>query len=215
MAYTAYPWCGDNNVFFWNSSSDVADYRILDHVPELLNQRTITTTSFTSASGQVNISTWITPAGSPGTMTLAPGQFRFRTYAYASSDSGITRIHFYVINRSATGVETNLFYGNAISEDISGGTVPKEYLMSYARRNYTTFFAGDRLVIRAKASTDSAAARTLTLDVAGNTNASMVTMGYFVCNENNANPGARSVPISLFIPALAIIGAVLFLRRQQ
>lgn len=96
-----------------------------------------------------------------------------------------------------------MFYGNAITTDIERGTTPTEYLTSYARRNYTTFFTGDRLVIRANASTTVASART-TMEVAGNTNASMVSVSYFVCDESSwrvcvprsTNPAAAFNPIA-------------------
>ena len=201
-------WCYNQDIFFWNASSDITGYRIIDHVPELDSQRSITTPSFSSSSGEVVLGTWVTPAGSPGTYTLAPGLWRFRTYAYSSTTSGETTLKFYAINRSSSGVETNLFYGNAITQDIDATGIPKEYLTSYARRNSTTFFNGDRLVIRANASTSSSSARTLTYSLAGNTNASMVSISYFLCNNDVQNPGmnASATPMD---PIVTIIAAMI------
>jgi len=34
----AFPWCGIQELFFWNESSDVDGYRVLDHIPELTDQ---------------------------------------------------------------------------------------------------------------------------------------------------------------------------------
>lgn len=180
---TDWPWCADQDIFFWNASSDISGYRTMAHVPEIDSQRSITSASFDSGSGEITIGTWITPSGHPGVSTIGPGLFRFRTYAYASSSSGVTSLKFYIINRSADGTETNLFYGNAITRDIDKTTVPSEYLTSYARRNYTSLFPGDRLVIRVNATTDSVSARTVTMEVAGNTNASMVGVSYFLCDS--------------------------------
>ena len=212
------PWCEDVDMFFWYLADDIAGYRVINNEPEPAIQHTITTASFNSASGEVPLGTWITPYGVPGRKTLAPGLWRFRTYMWASSDSGITTVQFHAINRSADGTETDLFYGNAITEDITSGTVPSEYLLSYARRNYTTFFAGDRLVIRATASTTSAAARTVSMDVGGNTNASMVDVSYWLCPSAGVYyvPPHPQTPLP---PIIAIIGipiaALLFLRRKS
>lgn len=182
-ADTDLPWCADQDIFFYNSSSDISGYRVMSNVPEIAPQAQISTASFDSGDGEVILGTWATPVGHPGVTTLGPGLWRFRTYAFASSSTGETTLEFYVINRSASGVETNLFYGNAITRDIDRGTTPTEYLTSYTRRNYTTFFSGDRLVIRVNASTTSGTNRIVTMDVAGNTNASMVSVSYFLCDS--------------------------------
>lgn len=177
-----WPWCGEQDIFLRNDSSDISGYMVMDHLPQIDIQHDITSEPFV-AGQEVVVGTWITPAGSPGVSALGPGLFRFRTYAYASSSSGITSLKFYIINRSSDGTETNLFYGNAITKDIDKTVVPAEYLTSYARRNYTAMFSGDRLVIRVNATTDSASARTVTLETAGNTNASMVGVSYFLCDS--------------------------------
>lgn len=212
-----WPWCADQDIFFWNSSSDVSGYRVMDHIPQLSDQRSVTSPPVSTSTGEVTLGTWVTPAGSPGVSQIGPGLFRFRTYAYTSSASGKTWIKFYVINRSASGTETVLFFGNAITRDIDATTVPTEYLTSYARRNYTTMFSGDRLAIRVNASTDSAAARTVTMEVAGNTNASMVSVSYFLCGEIS-NPGYGSVstpppvmPVAGYVPVIALCLAALAL----
>lgn len=178
------PWCAHQDVFFWNASSDITGYKILDNYPELSVQKSITTVPFTSGSGEIVVGTWATPIGSPG-VSLEPGLFRFRSYIYSSSTAGITTLKFYLINRSASGVETNLFYGNAITQDVDATGIPQEYLTSYARRNSTTIFPGDRVVIRVNASTSSSSARTITYELAGNTNASMVSVSYFACSQSN------------------------------
>jgi len=217
LAWDDLGWCADQDVFFWNASSDISGYRIFDHRPEIDSQRSITTTSFSSSSGEIVVGTWVTPVGSPGVSTLAPGQWRFRTYAYSSSTSGVTTLKFYAINRSSTGVETNLFYGNAITQDIDATGTPNEYLTSYARRNYTTMFPGDRMVIRVNASTTSSSARTLTYLLAGNTNASMVSVSYFICPETDSASGysgggeATGAAIGL---AGGMIGAIIIARRK-
>lgn len=205
-----WPWCADQDIFFWNASSDITGYRVMDHIPELASQKQITSASFSSSSGEVIVGTWATPIGSPGVSQIGPGLFRFRTYASASSSSSVTTLKFYIINRSATGTETNLFYGNAITRDIDQTTVPAEYLTSYARRNYTTLFPGDRLVIRVNASTTSASPRTVTMEVAGNTNASMVSVSYFLCDTYQSQP-VNDLPVSAAIPIGALAGLVAFI----
>jgi hypothetical protein len=201
-----FPWCAQQDLFFWNASSDIPGYKVLDHIPQLAPQSSITTPSFAVSSGEITLGTWATPSGKPGA-ELAPGLWRFRTYAYASSTSGTTSLRFYAINRSASGIETPLFFGNAITRDIDATGVPQEYLTSYARRNSTTLFPGDRLLIRVNASTNSASARTITYEMAGNTNASMVSIGYFQCPSASGSGSVipmNRVPMSPLLPFAAI-----------
>lgn len=176
-----FQWCGHQDIFFWNGSSDISGYKVIDHIPQIADQQEIKTPSFTSGSGKILVGSWITPNGSPGISTLAPGLWRFRTYAYSTTTSGVTTLEFVLLNRSSTGVETNLFYNKIITQDIDATGYPQEYLTSYARRNSTSFFDGDRLVIKMYASTTSVSSRQLTIDIAGNTNASMVSSSYYIC----------------------------------
>jgi hypothetical protein len=213
----AFPWCAQQDVFFWNASSDIAGYKVIDHIPQLAPQSSITTPAFTKSSGEITIGTWITPIGSPGD-ELGPGLWRFRTYASSSVTSGATTLRFYAINRSASGVETALFFGNAITTDIDATGAPKEYLTSYARRNSTTLFPGDRLVIRVNASTDSSSSRTLTYEMAGNTNASMVSIGYFLCPTTTVTPapdssGSGGAIGAAFGLIAGMIGAIVISKR--
>ena len=217
----AFPWCAQQDVFFWNASSDIAGYKVIDHIPQLAPQSSITTPAFTKSSGEITLGTWATPIGAPGD-ELAPGLWRFRTYAYSSSTSGITTLRFYAINRSASGVETTLFFGNAITKDIDASGVPQEYLTSYARRNSTTLFPGDRLLIRVNASTVSSSSRTLTYQLAGNTNASMVSVGYFLCPElletadpitNSVDNGSGGAIGAAFGLIAGMIGAIIISKR--
>jgi len=216
----AISWCADQDTFFWNASSDISGYRILNNQPEIETQKSITTPLFSVGSGEIILGTWATPVGSPGVSMISPGLWRFRTYAYSSSTSGTTSLKFYAINRSSSGIETNLFYGNAITQDIDATGTPSEYLTSYARRNYTTMFPGDRLVIRVNASTTSSSARTLTYEIAGNTNASMVSISYFNCPSaggSGAIAGAEGDIILYGMIGGGIGGAALMLlyRRRQ
>ena len=114
-AGTAFNWTGQHDTFFWSSLSDVSTYRTMDQIPQLASQTSITSPPVSTATGEVILGTWITPKGSPDTDTLAPGLWRFRTYARSSSSSGTTTMKFYAVNRSASGIETNLFYGNAVT----------------------------------------------------------------------------------------------------
>jgi len=176
---TEFPWTGHQDIMFYNALSDVAGYRTIDHVPEQADQVSITTAPITVSSGEVTLGTWLTPPFEE-TTTIAPGRWIFRTYAVASSDSGHTLMHFRIFNRTETGESTYLFFGRAISQDINRGITPAEYNTYYARRNVTTIHPGDRLGIQINVSTDSASARTVTLEVSGNTNASYVSTGYWL-----------------------------------
>lgn len=185
------PWCGQQDMFLWNATSDVSGYRVMENYPQLANQYTIVSPLVSSTSGEVTVGTWLTPIFDEN-KTLEPGLWRFHVYAKASSDAGLTSLRFRTFNRSSDGTITWLFFGNAFSGDISGGTVPKEYWVSYARRNYTQFFSGDRLGVQINVTTDNAATCTVSLDVAGNTNASLVQSSYWACQDEYVSASARS-----------------------
>jgi hypothetical protein len=196
-----YSWCGRQDVFFYNQSSNLTGYQKLNNVPERDIQRNITSSSITSSSGEVTLGTWITDAGSPGTTSLAPGSWDFRSYFTASSSAGNTRANYRIFNQTPNGTKTWLFFGSAITKDIISGTIPGEYQTSYARRNYTTFYPGDRLGIQINVSTDSASARTVTMDMAGNTNASMVSISYFLC-PSTAAPTTTPAAVQTWQPEI-------------
>jgi PKD repeat protein len=179
------PLCGRQDFYFYNMTADLTGYRMLKNIPELDSQKQITSASVTSASGEVTLGTWVSPAFTTDT-SLAQGSWDFRNYFTTSNSAGITRSQIRVFNLSSSGVKTFFWYGNAIISDIDKTTIPSTYELSYARRNYTTFNAGDRLGVQINVSTDSASSRTVTMDLAGNTNASMFSNAYWVCPVNNS-----------------------------
>lgn len=178
---TSTPWCAHQDMFLWGAYTDISGKLAMRNYPELNNTKALTSASFTSSSGEVTVADWLTPAfSSTETTTVAPGLWIFRIYANSSSDAGKTTLKYRMYNRSSSGTITWLFYGNAFSEDINSLQL---YETSYARRNFTTLFPGDRFGIQINASTDNAAARTVTVQVAGNTNASVVSASYFLCSS--------------------------------
>jgi len=214
-----FPWCGIQELFFWNASSDVSGYKILDHYPELSEQREVNVT-ISAATGSQQLGAWLSPAGTPGVTTIAPGFWRFRTFHNVSSQVGTTTLEFFIMNRSSTGVETNLFYNKAITEDINS-LDPNEYLLSYARRNATTMFAGDRLLLKVNASTSSVTARKVYMWLAGNTNTSMVQASNFICCDDGSCSGSGSGisgiewPLMVYGLIGGILGALVIIRRGK
>lgn len=217
-----FDWCGHQDISLWYSNSDIPGYHTMDHVPEKSIQYTITSPAVTSASGEQTLGVWLSP---PFTHTtkIAPGRWIFRMYAIASSDAGTTSMHYRLFNRSSSGVITYLFFGNAISRDITSGTIPTEYNTYYARKNATTLFPGDRLGISVNVSTNNAAPRTVTLEVAGNMNASYVSSGYWVCDDslvqtscqqNSNSSGTEGVAI-MFGLVGGIIGSMIIIRSLK
>jgi len=106
--------------------------------------------------------------------------------------------------------------------DVNDNQVASEYLVSYARRNYTYFLPGERLLIRANISTTSTAPRTGYLNIAGTNAASMVSVGYWACASSDkavassiGSTGPKAVPIAVAIPIFAIMGAVVIARRKN
>jgi hypothetical protein len=213
---SCFPWCGIQEIFFHNATSDISGYLVLNHIPELSKEREVNV-SISSDTGSKRLGSWVTPIGSPGVTTIAPGLWRFRTFHNVSSQVGVTTLEFKVFNRSSAGIETDLFYGQAITKDINA-LDPTEYLLSYARRNATTLFPGDRLVIKVNASTSSVSARNVYMWLAGNTNTSMVQVSNFICCSGSSGCGvmvANELPIPFYIPLIAAGLSILAWRRKS
>lgn len=178
-----FPWCGIQNMFFWNESSDIPGYYVMNHIPQIAKAN-VTGVLIKAADGSKHFMTFITPAGMPNVSQIAPGMFKFQTYHNVSSAAGVSTVEFQTWNRSSDGTETNLFYGQAISKDLDEtSTVMMEYLTPYARRNYTTLFPGDRLMIKLNVSTTSVPEKLIEIGLAGNALASRVEVGWFMCED--------------------------------
>lgn len=181
-----FEWCAIQDINYWNQTSGIGTYYLMDHIPQLASGSSIASPSIVSADGEKTLGQWLTPAFTQQT-EIAPGRFIFRSYMSTTSSSGTTTVHYRLFNRSSTGVITWLFFGTAFSKDINSGAIPAEYTTDYARRNQTRLFAGDRLGIQINVSTNSAAARTVIFDLAGNTNASYVRSSYWICNSGSSS----------------------------
>jgi hypothetical protein len=174
--------CNDVNFFFWNDSSDAgAPYNKFATYPQL-QDGAIFSTTVSSTTGERTIGDFITEPF-PAEKTLFPGLTRYRVYLNVSSAVGATTYNFIPYNVSVDGTETRMFFDTPQTVDIDNIATPTEYLVSYARRNYTEFLPGERLLIRVNASTTSTVARTAYLNVAGTQYASMAQIGYWDCAE--------------------------------
>lgn len=185
--------CNDVNFFFWNDSSDFgSSYNKFATYPQL-QDGAIFSTTVSSTTGERTIGDFITeplPAGK----TLFPGLTRYRVYLNVSSAVGTTTYNFIPYNVSVDGTETRMFFGTPMVIDVDNIATPNEYLVSYARRNYTEFLPGERLLIRVNASTTSTVARTAYLNVAGTQYASMAHIGYWDCAEPIPPPTPTPIP---------------------
>lgn len=220
-AWDDWPYCGQASLFFRNDSSDIAGYRVLDHRPEIASEYALKVT-VSSATGPMTIGKWILPSTWQNVSVLAPGLWRFRMYHNISSAVGVTTFEYAVFNRSASGVETNLFYQKSITAEVDS-LAPTEYLTSYARRNYTALFPGDRLLIRVNASTTSEVSRDAWITVSGNSRASMVGMEYFLCAALDSTPTTTdttsrsddiAIPVVASVIGAGFIGLILIRRKQ-
>lgn len=208
------PLSGDVNFFFWNDSSDFGTtYNKFSTYPQL--QDTVYYSQTVSqATGEKTIGNFATDAF-PNGQVLAPGLTRYRVYLNTSSDVGVTTFNFIPYNVSSTGVETRMFFGVPRSVDINTQT-PTEYLISYARRNYTYFLPGERLLIKVNLSTTSVVSRTGYIGIAGTSYASMAQIGYWLpntsspitnYNESYAYSPSSATPLSQWVViALTAIG---------
>lgn len=207
----AIPWCGQQDLFFLKASSDIAGYEVLANKPELGGQESEVAVVKASTSPQL-IGQWVTNLSDlnpgPNPIIIEPTLWRFRGYFNVDSAVGVTTVEYKVYNRSAAGVDQNLFFGSAITKELDGTTGATEVLTSYVRRNYTTIQPGERLVIKAYASTTSTVNKTVTMYTMGNNNATMVQMGYFDCpgiTDNKSTSGSVGSDI------ISIIGVGVFL----
>lgn len=219
------PYCFHQDMFLWNSTGTDGN-RLLVNYPELDSQRTITSPAFASTSGEITVGTWTTAPFTQDAI-IDPGLWVYSIYAKASSDAGTTTLKYRMFNKTSGGTITWLFFGNAFSEDINSGVLPKQYITSYARRNITWLQTGDRLGIQINASTDNSAARTVSIDLAGNTNASVVSIGYWVCSVSSlstasnvtytySKDNATPLNVALFVAAIgitALLGSLLLSRE--
>lgn len=181
IAQDDYPICEDVSFFFWNDSSTFGTgYNRLATFPQMEDAK-ILSTNVTSATGEQTIGSFITEPFPTGKI-MAPGLTRYRTYLNVSSAVGITKFDFIPYNVSPSGIETRMFFGVPRTEEINE-LIAREYLTSYARRNYTYFLPGERLLIRVNASTTSIVARDAYFNIAGTSQASMVQVGYWICPD--------------------------------
>jgi hypothetical protein len=204
-----YEYCGDMNFFFWNDSSSFgASYNRLSTMPQREDAKILSAT-VSAATGEKTIASFITEPF-PNGKIMGPGLTRYRTYLNVSSAIGVTTYNFIPYNVSPSGVETKMFFGIPRTEDVNDNQIAIEYLTSYARRNYTYFLPGERLLIRVNASTDSVVARTAYFNIAGTSQASMVGIGYWICP---ATPPvyvqAIRQPLPVYVVLVSIIVALL------
>ncbi len=196
------PLSGDVDFFFWNDSSDFgSQYNKFATYPQLQDTVYFSQT-VTQASGEKTIGSFVTNAF-PNGQILAPGLTRYRVYLNTSSDVGLTTFDFIPYNVSPSGIETRMFFGVPRSVDINT-QIPTEYLISYARRNYTHFLPGERLLVRVNLSTTSVVSRTGWIGISGTSYASMAQIGYWVdpsinTNESYAYSPSGATPLSEWI----------------
>lgn len=206
------PYSGDVSFFFWNDSSDFGSaYNKFATYPQL-QDTVFYSQTVTAASGEKTIGNFVTDAF-PNGQVLAPGLTRYRVYLNTSSDVGLTTFDFIPYNVSPSGVETRMFFGVPRSVDINTQT-PTEYLISYARRNYTYFLPGERLLIKVNLSTTSVVERTGYIGIAGTSYASMAQIGYWIdpsknTNESYAYSPSGATPLSQWI-VVALTAIALF-----
>ncbi len=206
--------CADTDFFFWNDSSDLGGaYNKFAMYPQLQDGALFSAT-VSAATGEQTIGDFVTEPFDSGAI-MAPGLTRYRVYLNVSSAVGVTTFDFIPYKVSTTGIETRLFYGVPRTVDVNNIATPTEYLVSYARRNYTYFEPGERLLIRVNASTTSAAPRTARLNVAGTTYASMAQIGYWICTPQYAYLQPQPTPVPIAIPVLAVLFAILFIIRGR
>jgi len=177
-------WAGENhNTFFLISNSTTAPttYYNWDNAPEIVDS-TASTITINAGMGTVLWKSYITKPGEPGVTTILPNMWRYRLYLGADSAVGETQIQAVLYNRSLDGTETRVFYNAMASADING-LGPTEYLISYARRNVTTLFPGDRLVMKFYVKTSKVSNTIVTMWNGGTNTSSMVSAGTFYVPE--------------------------------
>jgi hypothetical protein len=173
----------------------------------------IMSVNVSSSTGERTIGSFITEPF-PNGKVMGPGLTRYRTFLNVSSAVGITTYNFIPYNVSPSGVETKMFFGVPRTEDVNE-LVAKEYLTSYARRNFTYFLPGERLLIRVNASTTSTVVRDAYFNIAGTEKASMVQVGYWICPDNtlDGDSGSGGAIGAAFGLIAGMIGAIIISKR--
>jgi hypothetical protein len=209
---------GDTNFFFWNDSSLVsAHMNRFATYPQLQDTKLFSAT-VTAAGGDVTLGEFITDPF-PSDRTLAPGLTRYRIYANVTSDVGTTTLNFLPFVHYANGTDERLFFGISRTVDVNTPTMD-EYLISYARRNYTAFPAGSSLFIRVNASTTSVVARTINLGVSGTSMASMAQIGYWqivpgVDVDTPSAVGSETITAGAIGGFIGGAGAIMYWKRRN
>lgn len=213
-----YDLCGDMNLFFWNDSSSLGpDYNRLSSHPQPTVEKIMSAT-VSAATGEKTIGSFVTEPFNDGKV-MGPGLTRYRTYLNVSSAVGNTTYNFIPYNVSPSGIETRMFFGVPRTEEVNE-LVSREYLTSYARRNYTYFLPGERLLIRVNVSTTSVTARTAYFIIGGTSQASEVQVGYWICEDslvccNTDNGGGGEAIGAAFGLIGGLIAAVICCRRRK
>lgn len=210
-ASNGYDLCGDMNFFFSNDPSSFGtSYNALSTKPQMEDAK-ILLANVSSSTGDRTIASFITEPF-PNGKVLGPGLTRYRTYLNVSSAVGYTTYNFIPYNVSQSGVETRMFFGVPRTEEVNE-LIAREYLTSYARRNYTYFLPGERLLIRVNVSTSSTVPRDAYFNIAGTSQASMVGIGYWICQDDEYSGGEATGAAMGLVGGM--IGAVLIAKRYK
>lgn len=209
-------WCGSTDTFFYANNSTTAPttyYQLVNYPPAA--DQIIPNVTVKNTDGRKLIGIFITPDGQPGVTHLSPMLWRARTYQYVSTASGTTTIEFEVWNRSISGIETGpLFYNKWISDDVNS-LDPSELITSYSRRNATTLFAGDRLMIKVYGQTTHSSNVIVNFVTAGNTNASYTSTGYYDCVSAEDSAMWSEASSAAFGVVGGLVTSVLILKRRR
>ena len=218
-----FQWAGHQDIFLQNTSSTtVTGYKVMDHIPKVAPETYIT--KVVPAGTTVYLGDWIMPIGSPvnGSYTIAPGIWAFHFYTTSTQNNALDKIQVHLLNRSASGVQTDLFYGTALSYDLAASAIPVDTTFEYVRRNFTYCNAGDRLVLNISIVNSGTVQTTDTFHMDGNLHTSRVTSSYWISTGNqfptsNSASGEAGADLAYSIVAGSVGGAVaiIYWRRRS
>lgn len=206
------PWCGIQTSYFQhNASTSPAGYEELINIPSG-NPQEDEFVTVSSSTGKVLIDSYITPNNQPGVSKILAGLRRYRTYHYVDTASGVTTINFTAFKRTLSGNEIYMY--SFTTEEINALT-PTEYLNGVAVPNDVILNTTDRIVVKIYGQTTHPSPVNVHFVYQGLTNTSHYDSGYYVCAENNAARGPRSLPVEIYLPVFALIVVGFFIYSHK
>lgn len=171
-------WCGLQDLFYQHiESSDIAGYEQWINYPSG-NAEVDENVSIKSSDNWVLIDSYVTPKDLPNVNLIQAGLRTYYIYLYVSSNAGTTIFNSTLYKRNLAGNETLIY--SVESSDIDATSITL-YTLPYVSPINLSLSNGDRLVSKLYYKTSHPTNIVAHFVYQGNSRASFVRSGYFVC----------------------------------